>query len=111
MPDAEHFDDVALKHRDRLTRYMEDAVDAADDEAEGRAVGTVFPVSKSCEQVRAVPATPTRVQPERRGKTVKLNLTDSEMKDIRALADKGKTSISGWLRALVIKEAGVEWDR
>ena len=67
MPDSIHFDDVALRHGDQLTRYMEDAVDAADDEAEGRsAVGPVFPVPLPREQVGPVPKTRTGTQPEGR---------------------------------------------
>jgi hypothetical protein len=111
MPDAEHFDDVALRHGDQLTRYMEDAVDAADDEAEGRsAVGPVFPVPLPREQVRVVPSASAGVQPSGRRKTIKLSLTDDELKDVRALAEKGGTTVSGWLRSLVIENAGLEWE-
>lgn len=34
MPDARHFDDVAMRHNDPLTRWFEDALDDADEEAE-----------------------------------------------------------------------------
>ena len=34
MRSPTHFDEVAARHGDRLTRWFEDAVDEADDEAE-----------------------------------------------------------------------------
>ena len=45
MRSPTHFDEVAARHGDRLTAYMEDAVDAADDEAEA-ASAKVTPKSK-----------------------------------------------------------------
>ena len=111
MPDAEHFDDVAMGHGDQLTRYMEDAVDAADDEAEGRsAVGPVFPVPLPREQVRALPSASTGVQSSGRRKTIKLTLTDDELMEVKALAEAGGTTVSGWLRSLVIENSGLEWE-
>lgn len=70
MPDRLHFDDVASRHGDALTMWFEDAVDAADAEAERAAkeadvaVVKVPGVPQSREQVRALPATRTGAQPQ-----------------------------------------------
>lgn len=66
MPDAEHYDQVATRYDgDRLAMWLEDAVDAADEEAE-RAVAKVPGVPKPGEQVGPVPETRTGTQPEGR---------------------------------------------
>ena len=65
MRSPTHFDEVVARHGDRLTAYMEDAVDAADDAAEEaeRAMAAVSGVPKPGEQVRAVPQARTGLQP------------------------------------------------
>jgi hypothetical protein len=62
MRSPTHFDEVVARHGDRLTAWLEDAVDAADEEAE-RAMAAVSGVPKPGEQVRAVPQARTGLQP------------------------------------------------
>lgn len=64
MPDANHFDLIAMRHGDGLTRWFEDAVDEADAEA-GHEVEPVPVVPQRGEQVGPVPEAPKVVQPER----------------------------------------------
>jgi len=105
---ANHWDEVACRHGDPFTRYMEDAVDAADDEAEGIPVGGLLPpwVSRSRKQQRVL-STPPRAQPSgpqsaRRTRALELNLTDEEYAAIKALAVKGGLSPSTWARLRVM---------
>ena len=62
MRSPTHFDEVAARHGDRLTAWLEDAVDAADEETE-RAMAAVSGVPKPGEQVRVVPQARTVLQP------------------------------------------------
>ncbi len=117
MRSPTHWDGVACRHGDRLTRFLEDAVDAADDEAEGIQMGGVQEarVSGGGEQHGVLPearrAQPSRPQPARRSKTLELNLTDAEYAAIKAYAEGDEMPPSTWARlkimdALALLKAG-----
>lgn len=113
MPDANHFDIVAVRHGDPLTRYLEDAVDEADDEAEGVSVDRVQEagVPGGGELDGAVPdprgVQPKKPTPPRRSKELTLNLTDEEYAAIKAMADGDEMPPSTWARLRVMDALGL----
>ena len=106
MPDANHFDAVASKHGDPHTRFMDNAVDDADDEAEAPPVAAVPVVPVPGEQVGSVPPAPARVQPPRRDKRIKLYLTDDEFDMVAAKARKAGVAPAMLLRTTLVEMIG-----
>ena len=111
MRSPTHWDGVACRHDDPLTRYFEDAVDAADDEAEAKArvaVGGVQApdVPRPREQHGVLPETrgvqPERRKPSARSKELTLNLTEAEYAAIRAHAEGEEMPPSTWARLQVM---------
>lgn len=117
MRSPTHWDGVASRHGDPLTRWFEDAVDEADDEAERGAQGV--PVGRvqeagmpsGGEQQRVVPdprgVQPAKPAPPRRSKELTLNLTDEEYAAIKAMADGDEMPPSTWARLRVMDALGL----
>jgi len=93
MPDANHFDAVASKHRDPHTRFMDNAVDDADDEA----------VSPPAPEVSIVHR---KAEGQRREKRVKLYLTDDEFDMVAAKARKAGVAPAMLLRTTLVEMIG-----
>ena len=120
MRSPTHWDGVACRDGDQLTRWLEDAVDEADDEAEAKtrvAVGVVRQADMPCpgQQHGALPETrgvqPPGVKPKTRSKELVLNLTDAEYATIKAYAEGDEMPPSTWARlkimdALALLKAG-----
>lgn len=108
MRSPTHWDGVAARHGDPLTRWFEDAVDEADDEAEGVPMGGVQEagVPGGGEQQRVVPdpcgVQPPKPTPARRSKELTLNLTDEEYAALKAMADGDEMPPSTWARLRVM---------
>ena len=113
MRSPTHWDGVACRHGDPLTRYLEDAVDEADDEAEGVSVDRVQEagVPGGGELDGAVPdprgVQPKKPTPPRRSKELTLNLTDEEYAAIKAMADGDEMPPSTWARLRVMDAIGL----
>ena len=93
MPDANHFDAVASKHGDPHTRFMDNAVDDADDEA-------VNPPAPE------VPIVHRKAEGQRREKRVKLYLTDDEFDMVAAKARKAGVAPAMLLRTTLVEMIG-----